>query len=53
MFASIAEVESRFAQAGYIADHQLAAATFLAVCLRKPIVVLTSNRTGHLHEFWR
>lgn len=39
MFANIDEVETRFAQAGYIADHQLAALTFLSVRLGKPMLL--------------
>lgn len=39
MFANIDEVETRFAEAGYIADHQLSALTFLSVRLGKPMLL--------------
>jgi MoxR-like ATPase len=39
MFADTDEVVTRFAQAGYIADHQLAALTFLSVRLGKPMLL--------------
>ncbi|MBI5923580.1 MAG: MoxR family ATPase [Betaproteobacteria bacterium] len=39
MFSDTDEVVARFAQAGYIADHQLAALTFLSVRLGKPMLL--------------
>jgi len=39
MFADTDEVVTRFAQASYIADHQLAALTFLSVRLGKPMLL--------------